>query len=74
MAKIEQTKMTVSLDNDSKRVFRDLTKAINKLVRSRGPLTRADSDDGEHGVRRLSEDLEPGEAQLRRPYVEDAFN
>lgn len=34
MAKIEKTQMTVSLDNDSKRIIRDLTKAIDRLTRN----------------------------------------
>lgn len=69
MAKTENTKMTVTLDADSKRVLRNLTKAVNKLA-----SRKWDETNGGSGVRRLAEDLEPGEAQLRRPYVEDAFN
>ena len=49
MARIENTKMTVSLDNDSKRLIRTLTKAIDRLAKTQEPSR----DYG--GVRRLSE-------------------
>lgn len=65
MAKIENTKMTVSLDNDSKRIIRNLTKAIDRLSRNMRPFEVKPGD-----TRRLTEpagDLEPGEEQLRQP-------
>lgn len=34
MVKVEQTKMMVSLDNDSKRILRNLTKAVDRLARN----------------------------------------
>lgn len=49
MARIENTKMTVSLDNDSKRLIRTLTKAIDRLAKTQEPSR------GYEGVRRLSE-------------------
>lgn len=63
MAKIENSKIRVSLDNDSKRILRNLTRAIDRLSRSRW-----DETNGRAGVKRLeepAEDLEPGERQLR---------
>lgn len=62
MAKGEISKMTVSLDNDSKRIIRNLTKAIDRLTRNVIPFKVED------GVTRLmepAEDLDPGERQLR---------
>lgn len=53
MAKTENTKMTVTLDADSKRVLRNLTKAVNKLASRKWGETN-----GEPGVRRLAEDDE----------------
>lgn len=58
--------MTISLDNDSKRILRSLTKAIDRLAHSKW-----DESDGRTGVKRLvepslTEDLQGiGEAQLR---------
>lgn len=49
MAKIESTKMTVSLDNDSKRILRNLTKAVDRLARNMMPFKVKD------GVTRLME-------------------
>lgn len=49
MARIENTKMTVSLDNDSKRLIRTLTKAIDRLAKTQEP-TR-----GYERIKRLSE-------------------
>lgn len=53
MAKVENTKMLVSLDNDSKRLLRNLTRAIDRLARSKW-----DETDGASGVKRLSEPAE----------------
>ena len=50
MAKIENTKMTVSLDNDSKRLIRNLAKAIDRLA-----SRKWDETDGSSGVKRLTE-------------------
>lgn len=54
MAKLESAKMAVSLDNDSKRIIRNLTKAIDRLSRNMRPYEVKD------GARRLSEPHEPG--------------
>lgn len=50
MAKTENTKMTVSLDNDSKRILRNLTRAIDRLA-----SRKWDETGGASGVKRLSE-------------------
>lgn len=55
MAKTENTKMTVGLDNDSKRILRNLTKAVDRLARSRW-----DETEGRSGVKRLEEPAEGG--------------
>lgn len=62
MAKFEQSKMTVSLDSESKRVLRNLTRAIDRLARG----NRSEISTG--SVKRLSEpadDLVSGEGQSR---------
>lgn len=53
MAKTENTKMTISMDADSKRILRNLTRAVNKLA-----SRKWDETNGESGVRRLAEDDE----------------
>lgn len=58
MAKIESTKMTVSLDSDSKRLLRNLTKAIDRLSR------KQDSGVGYEGIKRLTEPAEDIEDEL----------
>lgn len=50
MARIENSKIQVSLDNDSKRLLRNLTKAVDRLARSRW-----DESGGRSGVKRLVE-------------------
>lgn len=52
MAKSENTKMTVSLDVESKRIIRNLTKAIDRLSRNMTPFKVED------GVTRLMEPAE----------------
>lgn len=55
MAKTGNTKMTLSLDPETKRLLRNLTKAVDRLARSKWEETK-----GASGVKRLSE---PGEDQ-----------
>lgn len=56
MAKMENTKMTVSLDNDSKRVIRSLIKSIDRLSRNLVPHQVVDPEN----VKRLTEPAEDG--------------
>lgn len=55
MAKMSDTKMTVSLDNDSKRILRNLTKAVDRLTRNLRPFKVED------GVTRLKEPAREGQ-------------
>lgn len=50
MAKMENTKMEVSLNQQDRRLLRNLTKAIDRLAR-----TKWDETDGASGVKRLTE-------------------
>lgn len=59
MAKMENTKMTVSLDNDSKRIIRNLTKAIDRLSRSQRPYEVEDT------TKRLAEPAEEWSAETK---------
>lgn len=73
MAKIDNVRMQVELNPQDRRVIRDLTRAIDRLTRSirpyevRGNLKRL-AEPSKDPAEEIEEDLEPGEAQLRRPW------
>lgn len=59
MAKMENMKMEVTLNPQDRRLLRNLTKAIDRLAR-----TKWEETDGASGVKRLSEPADP------EPYAE----
>lgn len=71
MARIDNGRMQVELNPQDRRIIRDLTKAIDRLSRNLRPTEdqarKRLSEPAKDPAEEIEEDLEPGEAQLRRP-------